>query len=421
MSKSYHEQFRDNQRNQNGLFLNSKATAGVKLPPPHRAAPVVKQPPRSNTFTLPTKRDETNIKVPRINQALYESRRQPPKEPAYINLPPSAERKSTETMRKNGGARPMLKQSSSSIDRQNPERKPVRFANNYNNTYYSPSPTSAPVHYQKSASHTNSLPQDALDQSRRTRIKNDEYVIRRRKDPSASAYTDYQTVSDIPTISYGAPLPPITPPSNQTGPTVIIHSKETLHPDTPTIYRSISTVPSYYQPPPPPPFMILPQSGISSYPPNSTMFLPPSGISSYPPNSTMFLPSSGIPSYPTSSPMMMPSTSAPNYLPSQTFLLPPQPAPTYGSQPIFYSMPYPNPNPSFTVPPPPPPPPPPPQPHQQTIISQSSSSSVTVPPPVKIENSTEERNATIIVRPNTTNNNKKNVTIQVKVLDEVCV
>ncbi|CAF3134855.1 unnamed protein product [Rotaria sp. Silwood2] len=388
MSQSYHEQFRENQRNnnQNGLFSNSKATAGNKLPT-QRPTAAVKQPIRSDTFTLPRKRNETNFKVPKLNQAQNGSRPQRPvKKPTIINSTLPVEQKPIEKMRKNGGTRPTMRQSNLFMDRGNIQRKPVRFSNDYNNTYYSSSPASAPVHYQKSAPLADPLPRDALDKSRRMRISNDDYVIHRRKDSPAYAYTDYKTVSDIPTISYVTSLPPIDQPKHRTGPTVIIHPKETHHSETPTIIPTVSIAPSYPPPPPPAPIMILPSSVAPSYPPTSTMFLPPPTVSSY-------------------SPMMYPITTVPTQPPGQNFL-PPNPA--YISQPLFYPIPNSNPNPPVSAPP---------LQQQQTVISQSSSSSVSAPAAqIKTENKTEENNMTFIVRPNTTN--KKNVTIQVKMIDE---
>jgi hypothetical protein len=111
--------------------------------------------------------------------------------------------------------------------------------------------------------------------------------------------------------------------------------------------------------------------------------------------------------------MIFPTTTAPTQPPVHTFLLQHPPNSTYLSQPFFYPMPFPNPKPN------PPPVPPPPQ---QTIISQSSSSSVSAPTTtVKTENRTEENNnATIIVQPNSAYNRNKNVTIQLKMLGEVC-
>jgi hypothetical protein len=410
MSISYHEQFQENQRkkNWNGLFSKPKATAGGKLPPAQRPTTVVKQTLRSDTFTLPTKRDEINFKVPKVNQAQNGSRRPPTNnKPAVVNSPPPAEPKRILPMRKTVNTHSSVKQVNSNM---NLERKPVRFANNYNNTYYTSSPVvPPPAYYPRTAPLADPLPQDHFDKSRRMHRTNDDYVIHRRKDSPAYAYTDYQTVSNnIPTTSYMTSLPSISQSTNPTAPTVIIHPKETLpsNPPTviihskenkysrsPTVIPTLSTMPSY---PSSAPFMILPQSTA----PTSTMFLPNSTLPSYPPTSTMFLP----------------TTTAPNQPPVHTFLFQPSPTSTYLSQPFFYPMPFPKPNPPLAPPPPPPAAPPP----QQTIISQSSSSSVSAPTTIKTENKTEENNATIVVHPNSTNNNMKNVTIQLKMLNEVC-
>jgi hypothetical protein len=405
MPISYHEQFRENQRNkkQNGLFSKSKATAGGKLPP-QRLTAVVKQPLRSDTFTLPTKRDETNFKVPKVNQTQNGSRRQVTNKPAVINPTPPAEQKLTEPMRKSVGTRSTLRQSNPT----NLQRKPVRFTNNYNNTYYS----SSPAYNQKTAPLADPLPQDTLEKSRRMRINNDDYIIHRRKDPPAYAYNDYQ-VSDIPTTSYATSLPPISQSANQTAPTVIIHPKETTRSDPPTvIIHSKENFSSEL------PAVIPTLSTIPSYPSSAPfMFLPSSATHTYPPTSTMILPNSTVPSYPQTSTMILPTTTVPNQPPVQTFLLPHPPTSTYFSQPLFYHIPFSNPKPVLPLSAPPPAPPPPAQP---TIINQSSSSSSSAPAIVKTENKTEENNATIVVHPNTIHSDKKNVTIQLKMLDEVC-
>jgi len=111
--------------------------------------------------------------------------------------------------------------------------------------------------------------------------------------------------------------------------------------------------------------------------------------------------------------MFLPTTTAPTQPPVQTFFLPHPPTSAYLSQPFFYPIPFSNPKPNLPSSAPPPPP-------HQTIISQSSSSSASAPTTIKTENKIEDNNATIIVHPNTISNNKKNVTIQVKMLDEVC-
>jgi hypothetical protein len=128
----------------------------------------------------------------------------------------------------------------------------------------------------------------------------------------------------------------------------------------------------------------------------------------------MVLPNSTIPSYHPTSTMFLPTTTAPTQPHVQSFFLQPPPTSAYLSQPFFYPIPFSNPKPNLPSSAPPPPPP------HQTIISQSSSSSASAPTTIKTENKTEDNNATIIVHPNTISNNKKNVTIQVKMLDEVC-
>jgi hypothetical protein len=205
MSKSYHKQFRENQRNKNsnGLLSNSKAKFGNKLPE-QRPTAVVKQPSRSDTFTLPKNSNETNSKVPKVNQTQNAPRRQ------AVREQPPVEQKRTQAIRKNGDTRPMLKRPDKFIDQEDPQRhpvrftnqedlqrNPVRFTNQYNNTY-SPSP---PVYYQKPVPVADPLPHDTLDRSRRVLIDNNQYIIRRQKKQPADDYTDYHTVSDILTIS----------------------------------------------------------------------------------------------------------------------------------------------------------------------------------------------------------------------------
>lgn len=420
MSISYHQQFRENQRKtkQNGLFSKSKATAGGKLSA-QRPTAVVKQPLRSDTFTLPTKRDETNFKVPKVNQTQNGSRRQATNKPAVINSSPPAEQKRLEPMRKNGSTRSIVKQSKQTVEQQTLQRKPVRFTNIDNNTYYSPSP----AYYQKSAPLTDPMPQSTVERSRRIYANNDDYVIHRQKDPSAYAYNDYQTVSNIPTTSYMTSLPPISQSTNPTAPTVVIHPKETHYSEPPTVIihskenihsAPPTVIPNYPSYSPSNPFMYLPSSAGPTYPPNST---------------TMFLPNSTIPTYPqTSTTMFLPTTTAQTQPSVQTYFLPTQPTSTYLHQPFYYPMPFANLRssqpfsaPVFPAPPPPPPPPPPPAPVAPTIINQSSSSSSSAPTTVHTEKRTEENNSTIFVHPNTIHSNQKNVTIQLKMLDEVCL
>ena len=376
MSISYHEQFQENQRkkNQNGLFSNSKATAGGQLPA-QRRTDVVRQPLRSDTFTLPSKRDETNVKVPQVNQRTNGSRTR--SKLPVVKSSPLTEQKSPVSMR-----RTAVKQST--VNRTNLLRKPVRFADNYNQIYSSSSPSSLPAYYPKTAPLADPLPENHLERTRRMHISNnDHHFIHGRQNSPAYAYSDYQTVSNnIPTTSYITSLPPMSQSMNPTAPTVVIHPKETRssdpptviihskehsHPRSPTVIRTLSTIPSY---PPSAPLMYLPPSAA----PTSTMFLP--------------------------------STTVPTQAPVQTFFFQPQATSTYLPQPMFYPMPFSQPN---------PPPAPPPAP-QQTIISQSSSSSVSAP---TIENKSECNHPTIVLQPNSANN-RKNVTIQLKMLDEVC-
>ncbi|CAF3954162.1 unnamed protein product [Rotaria magnacalcarata] len=385
MSQSYHEQFRENRRNnnQNGLFSNSKATAGSKLSP-QRPTASVKQAARSDTFTLPPIRNGTNSKAPKNNQIQNGARREIPKMSAIVKRTPPAQQKRTEDMHKNVGTRPIMRQTNSMIERGHVERKPVRFANAHHNTYSAP-PASLPIYYQKPPPVDDPQPRDAYDGPRRMRVANDDYVVHRRAESPAYAYDDYRTVSDIPTISYFTSFPPINQPTHQTSPTVIIRPKENHRAHTSTKIPTVSIAP-------PAPFMFFPQTAAPSYPPNSTMFLPNPNVSPY----------SHI------SPMILPMTRVPNQSPGQHFFLQPSSNPNYFTQPYFYPMPQANNNNNNNNNPPTSGPPLPPQ----TIISQSSFASASAPAQIK----TEEKNTTFIVRPDTTN--KKNVTIQVKMIDE---
>lgn len=375
MSQSYHQQFRDDQRNKNhrGVVFKSKAPAGNQLPP-QRPTAVVKQPPRSNTFTLPKLTGETDSKVPKAKKSPNGAQRQPAKAktPASISEPLETVRKPKSSMRQNGSVRSQTRPpNTTSMD----QRKPVRFASNHTDTYYSSSPAPFPTHHSKSASRAFHPSYDTSDKSRSIRLTNDDYVIRRRKDPNSHAYTDHhRTVSAIPTISYSTSLPPITQPLHPTPPMIIIRPKETFQPEPPPFMPSISTM--------------------TSYPSNPFPFFPPP----YPPNPNMSFP--------------------PPMMPGQPFLFPPTMDPNYFSQPYLYPIP-------FSIPPPPPPPLPAPVP-QPTVVNQSSSSasasaSVAAAAPVNYQTITEPRPQTIIVSPHTSTYDRKNVTIQLRMADEVCL
>ena len=417
MSQSYHEQFRENRRNkiQNDLFSSSKATTGGKLPA-QRPTAVVKQPLRSDTFTLPKKRGETNYYVPKIDQSRNVSQRLTNKKPAILNSSSTTgQKRPTETMRKDDGGRTMLTKPTSIIDRRNLERKPVRFANESDNTYYSYSPAPTPasdsssVYHQKSATLANPSPQDALDESRRTRVVNDAYVVHRRRDSPAYVYSNYHTVSDIPTISYATSLPSISQSIDQTGPTVIIHPKETHHSTASTIIPTRPALPSYTTPGS---IIILPSSAALPCSSTSTAFLPPSIVSSHssstPINSDTTMTSNQSTRYN----FLLPSLSNFPYIFQS--VLHPAPHPNFGSNPCYnpYSSPNSNQNPSLPSSAPPV--------QQHTTISQSSSSSVLAPAQEKTDNRIEKNNRISTYRPNATHSSK-NVTIQMKVTDEVCL
>ena len=433
MPISYHEQFKENHRkkNWNGLFSKSKATAGGQLPP-QRPTAVVKQPIRSDTFTLPTRPDQSNFKVPQVDQSRNGSRPQPTNKPSVKNSPPPPEQKRPTPMRKSAPIYPNIKRSTTTNQRNNLSRKPVRFANLFDYRTSSPSSLPLPAHSSKTTTFAaEPMLRDHVDRSKPIYRTNDTYVTHRQRHSPAYAYTDYHTVSnDIPTTSYFTSLPPISQSTNPTAPTVVMHSKETRHVDPPTVIihskdnsytrpptviPTISTIPSYSSSAP---FTMLPSSGV----PNSTMFLPNSAMPSYPSTSSMFLPNSTMPMYPSNSTMFFPPSTTTITQPSvQTYLLQPPPTSTYFSQPLFYPMAFPKPPPPPPpLPPPPPPPPPPPVPTQQTIINQSSSAATAVPTTIQTENKVEERNATIFVQPNTIYP-RKNVTVQLKMLDEVCL
>ena len=379
MSKSYHQQFRDDQHNKNhrGVVFKSKAPAGNQLPP-QRPTAVVKQPPRSNTFTLPKLAGETDSKVPTVKKSPNGAQRQPAKAKAPASISESLEtiRKPKSSMRQNGSVRSQTRPpNTNSMD----QRKPVRFASNHTDAYYSSSPAPFPTHHSKSASRTLHPSYDTSDRSRSIRVTNDDYVIRRRKDSNSHAYTDHhRTVSAIPTISYTTSLPPITQPLHPTPPMIIIRPRETFQPEPPPFMPSISTM--------------------TSYPSNPFPFFPPP----YPPNPNMSFPPPMMPGQPFGQPFLFPPTMDPNYF----------------SQPYLYPIP-------FSIPPPPPPPPPAPA-LQPTIVNQSSSSasasaSVSAAAPVNYQTITETRPPTIIFSPHTSTHDRKNVTIQLRMADEVCL
>jgi hypothetical protein len=193
MSKNYYEQFRNNpqDKNRNGFNGNSKTKRNGKSPPAPAPRPTaVKRSPRSDVVSLPTKQNEIN-KVPKNDSVTNGFRRVPTKEYVGRNPSTSRERKNLEKTHKNGTTRPVQKYlRSPSIDQEDLGRKPLRFANKHNNSYYPPSP---PAYYQKSAP----VPQDALDRPQRMHIANNEYVVqRRRRLPSDYIYDDRRTVSN---------------------------------------------------------------------------------------------------------------------------------------------------------------------------------------------------------------------------------
>ncbi|CAF3807310.1 unnamed protein product [Rotaria sp. Silwood1] len=173
-------QFRD--KNQNGFNNNFGTKSTGKLPRPRPTA--VKQPsPRSDTYALPTKRNDVNPRISKDDLIDKNSRRTiPPKERFTRNTstPP-------EYRRRTNVARPIQKNRNSPDDY---PRKPLRLSNKQNGVYRSSSPS---AYYQKSSS----LSRDISQRPRRMHVGNNEYVIERRRQPSDYVYDDYRTETPI--------------------------------------------------------------------------------------------------------------------------------------------------------------------------------------------------------------------------------
>lgn len=191
MSKTYYDQFRTNQ---NGFNGNSNMKSNGKPPPARPTA--VKGSPRSDTFVLPTKRNDINSKGPKNNPVENGSRRQPVKEPTLRNATPPPPKRRLEPVQRFETNRPAPKYvSSPPIDPQDLGRRPVRFATKHNTAY---KPSTPPVHYQKSTSLTRNAPERT---QQRMRIADSEYVIQRRRQQAPEhVYDDYHTVSAILTV-----------------------------------------------------------------------------------------------------------------------------------------------------------------------------------------------------------------------------
>lgn len=348
MSQSYHEQFRENRRgkNQNGVLSKSKATANNKLPT-QRPTAAAKQPLRSDTFTLPAIRNGANLRSAKANRQKNGFQQEPVKKSAPIKrTPPAQQQRNSEDMRRNAPIRPIMKQNNGFIDSGHLDRRPVRFANNYNTTYSAPPASSLPPHHQKPPPPDDRLPQNDYDRPRRMRVSDDEYIVNRRVESPVYAYDDYHTVSNIPTISYSKVLPPIHHPP----PTIVIHPKQTHQ------FEPRPTVPIVSSAPPP----------ISIFPPST------------------------IPTYSQIPPMILPPTTISNQPPGQTLFFQPSLNPSYISQPLFYPIPFTNP-PSSAPPIP-----------SQTIVNQSSATSASAPAATATatsvktdENNTPNKNITI--------------------------
>lgn len=174
MSKTYYEQFRNNQ---NGY--NPKNPAKTKPPPPRPTA-IKQSSPRSDTFLVSNRQNEANSKFSKVNGT-----RRAPLPAQHPPPPPPSDKKRTDSLQRKAPSRPAQKLLSPSSDQVDYGRKPVRFAQRNNPPAYQQRP--APSH-----------PSDALDSSRRMRVTNDDYVIQRRRGPPPAEYIyddGYRSVS----------------------------------------------------------------------------------------------------------------------------------------------------------------------------------------------------------------------------------
>ena len=176
MSKTYYEQFRNNQ---NGY--NSKNPTKTKP----RPTAIKQSSPRSDTFLVSNKQNEPSSKFSKVNG----TRRAPlPAQPPPPPPPQPSDRKRTDPLQRKAPSRPAQKLLSPSSDQVDYGRKPVRFAQQNNPSAYPQRP--APPH--------------PSDPSRRMRVTNDDYVIQRRRGPPPAEYIyddDYRSVSLLILIS----------------------------------------------------------------------------------------------------------------------------------------------------------------------------------------------------------------------------
>ncbi|CAF0976886.1 unnamed protein product [Rotaria sordida] len=181
-------QFRD--KNQNGYNNHSGTKSTGKLSRPRPTA-VKQSSPRSDTYALPTKRNEVNTRVSKDDMVSKNSQHIPRKERFARNFstPPPQQRR-TEFAHRNDVTRPVQKNRNLPNDQQDFPRKPLHFANKKTGAYRSSSP---PAYYQKSSS----LPRNIPQKSRRMRVANNEYIIERRRQPMDYIYDDYRTETPV--------------------------------------------------------------------------------------------------------------------------------------------------------------------------------------------------------------------------------
>lgn len=171
MSKTYYEQFRNNQ---NGYNAKNSSKIRQQQPPPRPTA--IKQSPRSDTFVVSNKQNERSPKFAKMNGT-----RQAP-------LPQLSDKKRSESLQRKPPPRPAQKLLSPSSDQIDYERKPVRFAQRANSRL-------PPANPQRPAPYTS----DISNQPRRVRVSNDDYVIQRHRGPPTEYVyeDDYRSVSSF--------------------------------------------------------------------------------------------------------------------------------------------------------------------------------------------------------------------------------
>lgn len=175
MSKPYHNQFRD--RNQYGFNGQFGAKSNGKTPRQRPTA--VKHPsPRSDTYALPTRRNEVNNRVLKDDYTRRNGRRTPP---------PPDDRRAGPARKKDFNLN-FTNNHKTSFD-EDKSGRPLYPASNHNGARR----TNSPSLYNRKA---RSLPRNDPQYPRRIRRSYDDYITDRRRQPSHYVYDDYLSVSN---------------------------------------------------------------------------------------------------------------------------------------------------------------------------------------------------------------------------------